>query len=42
VKPKRLLLLISYFSSWIYYKKHGLKIDSTKTEAGDRVYSIKE
>ena len=23
-------------------KKHGLKIDSTKTEAGDRVYSIKK
>jgi hypothetical protein len=23
VKPKRLLLLISYFSSWIYYKKRG-------------------
>ena len=23
-------------------KKHGLKIESTKTEAGDRVYSIKK
>ena len=23
-------------------KKHGLKIDSTKTEAGDRVYQIKK
>jgi len=22
-------------------KKHGLKIESTKTEAGDRVYQIK-
>ena len=23
-------------------KKHGLKIESTKTEAGDRVYQIQE
>ena len=23
-------------------KKHGLKIESTKTEAGDRVYQIKK
>jgi hypothetical protein len=23
-------------------KKHGLKIESTKTEAGDRVYQVKK
>jgi hypothetical protein len=28
----------SYFSSWIYYKKHNLKIASTRNEAGVRVY----